>query len=83
MPPELIVVDVFTTATEAQLARSKLLAAGIHAEVVAENLSSWWPELEASLAVELRVAPEDANRSRQILSDVREKRRDDESNAGQ
>lgn len=75
MSSGLVVVEVFTSTMEAEIARTKLEESGVPALVLPENAAGWRPGLEAALGVELRVASEDFEAAHQILSAVRESRR--------
>jgi hypothetical protein len=71
-----VVVARFASAAMAEIARLRLLGAGIDADVSAENASGWRPELEASLGVEVRVAARDRESAEWVLRVAERQRRD-------
>jgi hypothetical protein len=67
MAKDRVVVRVFTDATEAEVAQSRLEAAGIESHLHSDDIGHMWPSLEETSGIELAVRPEDAEKAKELL----------------
>lgn len=69
MPDDRTTLRTYVNEVEAQADRSRLEAAGITAIVSSDDCGGMRPHLAYSLGVRLIVAPEDAERARELLAE--------------
>ena len=60
-------VAVFTSRTEAELARARLDLEGIHAHILTDDAGGWEPQFGLSRGVRLMVADRDHQRATELL----------------
>ncbi len=64
-------LEKFNSEIEAELAQGALAEAGIEAVIWKDDAGGMYPSFQQLLGVRLRVAPEDLERARQVLADLR------------
>lgn len=72
MSDDRITLKTYVTEVEAQIDRNRLEAAGIAAVVSSDDCGGMRPHLAYSLGVRLIVAPQDADRARELLAELQE-----------
>ena len=67
MTTKLVVVGVYSSELEAQLAEAQLRTAGIECRLQKDDAGGLVPNLDLSRGIKLQVLPDDADRAREIL----------------
>jgi hypothetical protein len=72
MTDDIVLVDSYTSESEAQIFKGVLESAGITAEVYSDDLGGWYPNLQSSQGVRLMVRRDDLERAREVLDESSE-----------
>jgi len=67
MMDEMIVIKVFGSETEAEIAKGRLESEGIAAMITKDDVGGMYPSLQQTGGVKLLVRKEDADRARTIV----------------
>ena len=70
MSQEMVVVKIFTTELDAEIARVQLETAGIPSRIVKDDAGGMLPSLQAAEGVKLFVAPSDLAEAETILESM-------------